>query len=173
MLQSRSPSLILEGVVGRQMCWPVPSTQFIHPRPLSSSADWGVYNGRIPAILNAAMRGPGTPVRSFSPGPSASSRSWVIPQQYLVSLLGSRDSAKSATADAALLSLPPKRPTIAGPILARSFVAAGTRDSGISIVPLRPCHAFTAAVKLPWIWSLTGSAMPRRLGSRILMSCPS
>lgn len=48
--------------------------------------------------------------------------------------------------------------------------SAGTSLVGILMAPPRPWNALTAVVKLPWIWSLMGCAMPARDGSSAAMS---
>lgn len=109
------------------------------------------------------------PSTSFSSGPSASIRSCVIPQQYPPLC---RDETTPSTRPSSLLSSTSRGKIFStmGPILARRSVAVGTRAVGILISPLRPDQKVTAAVKLPWISSLMGDAMPWRPGSRMPMS---
>lgn len=60
---------------------------------------------------------------------------------------------------------------IRGPMLASRFDTVGTRAVGTLITPLRPSYCWMAALKLLWIWSLIGTAIPLRVGSRRLISC--
>lgn len=52
----------------------------------------------------------------------------------------------------------------------RRSETAGTSCVGILMTPLRPANEVTVEVKLPWIWSLMGWAIPARDGSRAAIS---
>lgn len=121
----------------------------------------------IPAVLSTKATGIGSLEVSFSSGDILSSSSWVIPQQYLVSAR-----LDGVSTDAPLFKPPPipRIPSRAGPSLASNLEAVGTSFVGILTTPLRPSNCLTAAVKLPWIWSLIGVAIPSNDGSRSLMS---